>query len=160
MDSYISNHIDKNNLHHAYLIEGNQDIVPEIYKILETLGVNTHNNPDLCIISIDTFKIDDARNLNSLASLKGFSTGKKVFLISTNNFLLEAQNAMLKLFEEPIEDTHFFIITPNIDGLLSTFGSRFYAIRNINSEIVNQDADKFISLSFSERIPDFWRFEL
>ena len=36
----ISQHLDKNNLHHAYLIEGiHNELVPEILKFIEILGI-------------------------------------------------------------------------------------------------------------------------
>ena len=87
-------------------------------KFLESLGIKTSGNPDFCHMSFDSFKIDDARDLKSVEYEKGFGVGKKIFLISANNILLEAQNTLLKIFEEPIKNTHFFIITPNTDVLL------------------------------------------
>src|ERR1035437_6852442 len=101
MSLKILEHIDKNNLHHAYLIEGARDeIVPEILELMAILGVKTNGNPDFQHISVDSFKIKDALNLKSFGRDKGFSDGKKIFLISADNFLLEAQNVLLKMFEE------------------------------------------------------------
>ena len=72
----ISQHLDKNNLHHAYLIEGARDeIVPEITKFIKSLGINTVGNPDFCHISIDNFKIDEAFDLRAMSSDKSFSSG-------------------------------------------------------------------------------------
>ncbi|MEK7060245.1 MAG: hypothetical protein AAB970_01335, partial [Patescibacteria group bacterium] len=78
---------------------------------------------------------------------------KKIFLISANNILLEAQNTLLKIFEEPIENTHFFIITPNTDVLLKTLVSRFYLIKTkpeLAEELKN--AEKFITMPIKNRI--------
>ena len=150
----ISEDLDKNNLHHAYLIEGDrEEIVPEILKFIKSLGIETSGNPDFCHISVDSFKIEDARNLKSVEYEKGFSTGKKIFVISTNNILLEAQNTLLKIFEEPIMDTHFFIIIPDADILLKTLVSRFYLIRTkagLENEL--KEAKKFIAMSLKDRI--------
>ena len=147
-------HLDKDNLHHAYLIEGaHEEIVPEILKFLESLGIKTSGNPDFCHMSFDSFKIDDARDLKSVEYEKGFGVGKKIFLISANNILLEAQNTLLKIFEEPIENTHFFIITPNTDVLLKTLVSRFYLIKTkpeLAEELKN--AEKFITMPIKNRI--------
>jgi len=144
----ILDNLDKNNLHHAYLIEGTEEeIVPEIFKFMEILGIETSANPDFYHISVDSFKIEDARNLKSVEHEKSFSTGKKIFLISANNFLLEAQNTLLKIFEEPIENTHFFIIIPNTDTLLKTLVSRFYLIKTktkLGDEL--KEAEKFIMI--------------
>lgn len=150
----ILKHLDKNNLHHAYLIEGAQEkIVPEIFKFMKNLGIETSGNPDFYHISVDSFKIEDARNLKSVEYEKGFSTNKKIFLISANNFLLEAQNTLLKIFEEPIENTHFFIIVPNANTLLKTLVSRFYLIKTetgLENEL--KEAEKFIVMSLKDRL--------
>ncbi|PIR68981.1 hypothetical protein COX93_03125 [Candidatus Nomurabacteria bacterium CG_4_10_14_0_2_um_filter_30_12] len=151
----ISQHLDKNNLHHAYLIEGVRDeIIPEIFKFLEDLGVKTANNPDFYYMSFDSFKIDDAHNLKSIQYEKSFSLGKKIILISANNFLLEAQNTLLKIFEEPIENTHFFLIVPNKNILLKTLLSRFYLIQ-IKSNLLVEElkyAEKFILMPLKNRL--------
>ena len=150
----ILNNLDRNNLHHAYLIEGAQEeIVPEIFKFMKNLKIETSGNPDFYHISVDSFKIEDARNLKSVEHEKSFSTGKKIFLISANNFLLEAQNTLLKIFEEPIENTHFFIIIPDVNTLLKTLISRFYLIKTktgLKNEL--KAAEKFIVMPPNNRI--------
>ncbi len=147
-------HLDKNNLHHAYLIEGTREkVVPEISAFIKSLGIKILGNPDFCHISLDSFKIEDARNLKSLAVEKGFSKEKKIFIISANNFLLEAQNTLLKMFEEPIENTHFFLIVPDADALLRTLVSRFYLISTRQDLVEEQKgAEKFITMSLQNRI--------
>ncbi|MBP6883833.1 MAG: hypothetical protein KBC06_01210 [Candidatus Pacebacteria bacterium] len=149
----ISEHLNKDNLHHAYLIEGVRgDVVPEILSFLESIGVSVVGNPDFYHISTDSFKIDDARNLKSLSSEMSFTNaGKRIFIISANSFLLEAQNTMLKMFEEPRENTHFFIIVPSTDILLQTLISRFYLIRH-STETATIEAKKFIAMSPRDRI--------
>src|ERR1035437_3222996 len=114
----ISEYLDKNNLHHAYLIEGTSEkIVPEIFKYVESLGVKTSGNPDFSNISIDLLKIKQALDLRSMGSEKGFNSSKKIFIISVNRFSGDAEGVLLKMFEEPIENTHFFIITPDVNVL-------------------------------------------
>ena len=150
----IKEHLNRNNLHHAYLIEGiREEIMPEVLEFIETLGVKTLANPDFYNISLDSFKIEDARNLKSAEYEKSFSLGKKIFLISSNNFLLEAQNVLLKMFEEPIKNTHFFIIVPDASRLLKTFVSRFYLIstkQNLRKELM--EAEKFVNSPLKSRI--------
>ena len=153
MDLKISKHLVKGNLHHAYLIEGsNDDLLPKILNSLKDIGVETKANPDIYRISLDVFKINDAREISTVSTLKGFSENKKIFIIYANNFLVEAQNAMLKIFEEPKENTHFFVITPNITSLIPTFISRFYLIENQHKSTYIKDAQKFISMNLENRI--------
>ncbi len=141
--------LDKNSLHHAYLIEGEkEEILPELFEFLKQI------TSEIIQINLDTFKINDARNLKSYSTEKGFSNeknAKKIFIISANSFLLEAQNSMLKMFEEPIENTHFFVITPDIHNLLPTFVSRFYLI-SCARQGLTQDADKFIKMPLVKRM--------
>jgi hypothetical protein len=149
----IKDHLNKDNLHHAYLIEGaREEVIPELLSFLENIGVSVVGNPDLYHIATDAFKVEDARNLKSFSGEMGFNIeSKKIFLISANSFLLEAQNAMLKMFEEPIENTHFFIIVPDADILLKTLISRFYLIRH-TTNTTTTEAEKFISISLRDRI--------
>ena len=164
----INKHLNKDNLHHAYLVEGARDeIVSQVLKFCEELDIKTLGNPDFVHISIDNFKIEDARNLKSYTAQKSFSSTKKIFIISANNFLLEAQNSLLKIFEEPIENTHFFLIVPDANALLKTLVSRFYLVsarqpaRNASrsdsggglAETENiKDAEKFITMPLKNRI--------
>ena len=78
----INKHLDKNNLHHAYLIEGKKEnIEPEILEFInKSLNIKTSGNPDFYRIFIDNFKIDEALNLRMMGSEKAFSTGKKIFV--------------------------------------------------------------------------------
>jgi hypothetical protein len=150
----IREYLDKENLHHAYLIEGmREEILPEILEFLNDIGIKTAGNPDFLHIHQDSFKIDDARSLKSLASEKSFSAGKRIFIITSNSFLLEAQNSLLKMFEEPIESTHFFLIVPDTNSLLKTLVSRFYLIssgQGLAQEARN--AEKFIKMQLHDRI--------
>lgn len=150
----ILEHLEKGNLHHAYLIEGSrEEILPQVLEYLQNIGINTVGNSDFVHINLDSFKIEDARNLKSFGGQKSYSSTKKIFIVSVNNFLLEAQNSLLKMFEEPISDTHFFIILPDVNVLLDTFISRFYLIKS--DKKINQDFKKaleFIKMPLKNRI--------
>ncbi len=136
--------IDKNNLHHAYLIEGDSaTILPEV---LEFVSDN-----EIIQINLDTFKIDDARNLKSLSIERGYNDRKKFYIISVNSFLLEAQNALLKMFEEPIENTHFIVVVPDVSALLPTFVSRFYSIYS-KQNLDIKEAEQFIAMPALKRV--------
>lgn len=153
----IKEHLDKNKLHHAYLIEGDrEEITKEVFKFIESLGIKTANNADVSNIILDSFKIDDARNLKSYAKEKSFSSdknSKKIFIVSANNFLLEAQNTLLKLFEEPIENTYFFVITTDASALLKTLVSRFYFISTKPESLSElRSAEKFIAMPLKSRM--------
>jgi hypothetical protein len=74
----IEDHLDKSNLHHAYLIEGEREgIMVEVTKFVGRLGINTVGSSDFTCVSFDSLRIEDARNLKSYGSQKGFSSSKK-----------------------------------------------------------------------------------
>lgn len=155
---FLANTFNKDNLHHAYLIEGDRElIIPLIHSFLKEIDFKTIANPDFVEIKIDSIKIDDARNIKSISENKSYSNelnSKKVFIISTNSMLLEAQNTLLKIFEEPASNTHYFFILPSVDGLLKTFTSRFYLVKDLNKEdtLELKQAKNFIKLNLKERI--------
>ncbi|MCX6755229.1 MAG: hypothetical protein NT068_01645 [Candidatus Nomurabacteria bacterium] len=153
----LKKYLNKENLHHAYLIEGNKnDILPLLFSFLEEINVGTIANPDFYNISVDTFKMEDAENFKSSANQKSFSNDlntKRIFIVSANNFLHNAQNTLLKIFEEPKINTHFFLITPDKEVFLPTILSRTYFI-SLKSETGDEikEADKFIKMNLSARL--------
>ena len=149
----IRDHLDKNNLHHAYLLEGvREEIIPEIMAFMEELGIATSNNPDFCEIHIDNFKMDEAMFLRGMTEEKSFVGGKKIFIISANQFSLDAEHALLKMFEEPKKDTHFFLLVPEKGMLLPTLLSRFYHIQAPLQDKDTKEVEAFLKMSSTARI--------
>lgn len=110
-------------LHHANIYLG--DCRKEVYKILEEdLGLKIVGSPDFFFREGESFGIDDARALEKWAISKPFVGDKKVAYIIANALNWEAQNALLKVLEEPTYGTYFFIQLPNLSGVLPTFLSR------------------------------------
>ncbi|MCW9054813.1 MAG: hypothetical protein OQJ98_02420 [Candidatus Pacebacteria bacterium] len=117
-------------LHHAYLIEGNADAVPGMVQCIESvLQVTAIGNPDMHVRAYGSFGIDDGREIQSLESKRAAESGKKIFVIFMERMTREAQNALLKTFEEPTAGTHFFVITPSTKTLLPTLLSRMEVVR-------------------------------
>lgn len=149
----LKKHLNKNNLHHAYLIEGDREnILAELFVFLKDIGINTIGNPDFSYINIDNFKINQAFLLRDMSNQKSFSDNKKIFVISANSFSPDAQGALLKMFEDPKENTHFFIIVPEVDALIRTLVSRFYLIKNEIKNLDNKEIEDFLKSSLSARI--------
>lgn len=150
----INKYLDKDNLHHAYLIEGKkEEIISELFIFLESIGVKTSGNLDFNHLIMDSMKAKDARNIKSQSLERPISDNKKVFVISVNSFLIEAQNTLLKMFEEPIENTIFFVIVPDTAIILPTLLSRFNVIKiKEESKIGLRQAEEFLKMSLSDRI--------
>ncbi len=146
--------LSKDNLHHAYLLLGNrEEILPLVLNFVREIGESTNNNPDFVVSEFDVFKIEDARNFKAQTSEKKFGDGRRIFIILANQFLLEAQNSLLKVFEEPKNDTHIFVISPNTQTFLPTLLSRLYIV-DLNTVSAGSDsieAIKFLKMNLSNR---------
>ena len=142
-------------LHHAYLIEGGtKDTCVSIIDFLaENLGMARAGNPDLWSASFESFGIDDARDLSERASRAPFGE-RKVFIVQMQFITVQAQNALLKVLEEPTDNTHFFILMPNADILLPTVLSRLMRIREESTfrPAVDQRIHLFLAQDTSKRM--------
>ena len=81
-------------------------------------------NPDFFIFEHALFGVDEARELAERASRRPVAGERQIFLIGADSLTREAQNALLKLFEEPGAGTHFFLVVQTTDVLLPTLRSR------------------------------------
>lgn len=70
-------------------------------------------------------KVDMIREMRDTVLSKSY-TGRPTFLILRNTARMQegAQNAMLKLLEEPPEGVYILLVTENVDSLLETIRSR------------------------------------
>lgn len=120
--------MDANNLHHAYFLLGEEKEAEDLIgSLFLNLGITPVGNPDVHIYRDKTFGIDEARILKQRAEAKAFGN-KKFFVIYSPLITGEAQNALLKVFEEPNRDTHFIIVSSK-NLLLPTLLSRLQTIR-------------------------------
>lgn len=145
-----------NILHHAYGIIGNKD---EVIQELETffkkeLKFDIVGNPDFWYGEYDSMDIEDARNLKEMHQNKPTAGERKIFVISANFVGEKAQNAMLKLFEEPAGNTHFFLVLPSVNNILPTLKSRMIIITSegVGSSLIN--AKTFLKSSAGTRMEE------
>jgi len=145
-------------LHHAYLISGTAgDVVPVLTTLISReLGIATAGNPDFWIGEFETFGIDDSRAIKELACRRPFGGERKIFVLCAHFFTREAQNSLLKVFEEPTAHTHFFIITPHSGSLLPTLTSRLFLVTPSGHEERRGDetfsAEAFLKGSKAKRL--------
>lgn len=109
--------------------------------------IKNKKHPDLLVIEkeIDqkTSKIDkeikvsSARKILDFVSLAPFVSKNKVVIIdSIDEMNISAQNAILKILEEPAKNTYIFLVCHNINNVLKTILSR---CREIDIEKYNFD---------------------
>jgi|ERR1035437_912874 site-specific DNA-cytosine methylase len=117
--------------HHAYGIVSDISLRLDIISFLEgEHGVVQHGNPDFFMQKYEVLTIDDARALKELHATRPFTEkGRKFFILEIDSITREAQNALLKIFEEPNEYAHFFLIIPSEELLLPTLRSRLFIVK-------------------------------
>ncbi len=141
------------NLHHAYCIVGDSMIIfSELEKFLEKeLKFHLKNNPDFSYRKFDVMDVDDARALKESHQSMPTVGDKKIFVIEANFITEKAQNAMLKIFEEPSGSTHFFLILPSLNNVIPTLMSRMFIIDEQNETESIIDAKSFLNLAPGKR---------
>lgn len=153
MHSFLEIYKHSDTLHHAYyFIEHKVEEATAKLKNFfeEVIGMRVAGNPDFFHRKYQTFSIEDARNIAENESRKDLGGSRKIFVIETDFITEEAQNALLKVFEEPTQGTHFFIISPQ-DILLPTLRSRMVVIDSKN-ESISSLKDGILSKNLKERM--------
>lgn len=138
-------------IHHAYLTFADTidaSAVPSEYRL---------QSSDVLHIIKDRFGIDDARALITAAQQAPFEAPIRVFVLAASNIAVEAQNALLKLLEEPPQSARFYIVLPQGTQLLPTLASRLHALAiSPEAASVNETpADEFAAwkaLSHAQRL--------
>ncbi len=141
----IKSAIENDTLGHAYLFTGANleklnrsalDIIYEIENINEDelllKRLADGNYSDLLKIGNEdkSIKINDIRKISSFLQMKTVEGTYRIVLISqANNMTIEAQNALLKILEEPYENSLIILLAEVVDAFLPTVLSRVQIIR-------------------------------
>ncbi len=142
------------NIHHAYGLFGDRkQILNEIVTFLEEdLCFDTKGNPDFWLGEFNVLKIDESRSLALKHLNKPVKNDRKFFVISTNFITKDAQNSLLKMFEEPQADTVFFLIAPETIVLLPTLKSRLISYYPISTKIEDNQSVVFLKGNLGKRL--------
>ncbi len=119
--------------HHAYcIVDSRASVVPDLLDELSIQwGIASKGNPDTRVESFEVLGVREVRSLKEAVERKAVLGGKKIFVISARGMTREAQNALLKIVEEPPADTHFFLIIPSLEILLLTLRSRLQILSTV-----------------------------
>ncbi len=161
---YLSSSFARNSLPHALLIVGEKGIGKKtlagiISKALVCTGndvpcsscnscykADNNIHPDIVWLGSDedSVKVDDIRNLKHDAFIRPNDSERKVYILDHAESLTpQAQNAFLKILEEPPHFTFFILLCNNLSDLLPTIVSRTAHI--ILSPLSDEDVGKVIS---------------
>jgi DNA polymerase III delta prime subunit len=141
--------------HHVFLIEGDyEDTKPALLGFFEEeFGIKIAGNPDFRVEDFESFGIDESRELRAMQLRRSFTEGaKKIFIVAAGNFTSEAQNSLLKIFEEPTEDTHFFILTPSAQFFLPTLLSRVVVVSADKGAGNSREVEAFLEKPYAKRL--------
>jgi len=127
--------------HHAQLVR------------TEDISAYTHPETAQTILTTELEKIgiDDVRTITSQAQLRPATNTGQVFVIATTSLTIEAQNALLKLLEEPPQDTSFVLVVPPALQLLPTLQSRIGEETTITNASMNDSWLSFQGASYADR---------
>ena len=144
--------------HNAYFIQSFKDSVLKLKEFLkEKFGISHTRNPDFYYEKFEILGIDESRKIKENHLSKSFSeNSKRIFIIECSGITHEAQNSLLKIFEEPNENSHFFLIMSNPEMLLPTLRSRLFILRGVEQDNTEnpiiKDAENFLKLSKKGKI--------
>lgn len=138
-------------MHHALLLLGSFE-----WALSELPPHLQHEDTDVQHLTGGRMGIDDARALTSAAYQKPLSAPYRYFILGFREYTIEAQNALLKLLEEPPETAQFYIVIENHAKLLPTLLSRLVVEASESSvneaSSVHADARTFMEASYTERL--------
>jgi hypothetical protein len=140
-------------LHHAVVIDGDRSeaLLRARVHVTDVLSLTIEANPDVSIGEFDRFGVDDARALKERASQTPLGD-RQVFVVAAQSLTREAQNGLLKLLEEPPQDTHFILVVPTIELLLTTVRSRVQHLGTVRAPQDTAFAAEFYTATIGERI--------
>lgn len=115
----------------------------------EALGLKGGTHPDLLVFEYGLFSVDDAREVARFASSSPTQGERKLVLIAATRIFHEAQNALLKLFEEPPQGVVLVLVVPSLGQLLPTLRSRVLVLSSGGMSV--NPAEVFLALTAAER---------
>jgi hypothetical protein len=141
--------------HHATVVRG--DRAQAIALIEAQLGIPFSRVPhgDIAYVLREQLSIDDVRELSHTALKRPVLREHFVLIIVADSIGVEAQNALLKLTEDPPPSARFMFILPPSTPLIATLRSRVVEhILHANAEGVT---NSFKALSLKDALRDIAR---
>ena len=139
-------------------------VFQDLYSKLKPKEVKLTNDPDLISLGAEnSIGIDQVRKLKESLSLKSHSFPPKLgFIAQAEKLTPEAQNALLKILEEPIGNSVLILTAPRQENLLSTVVSRCQLINlpekaaiklnPVEIQELSQELEKILNSSPGRRI--------
>ncbi len=112
------------------------------------------NQTEFEFFCYEVLSISEVRKLIQTAYVKPFALPTKTIVIEAASIAIEAQQALLKVLEEPPLTTKFILVLRSLDGLLSTLVSRVALLNNYSTLAVatNETFTIFRQSSYAVRL--------
>lgn len=128
METILDRHFKQGTLHHAYLLVGPAaEILAGLKLFLATTFPELANplaSPDVSWLEYDCLDKERAQALRALTNTRAFGPAGRFIIVAFPALVDEAQEVLLKTFEEPPAGVHFFLVVPSVDFLRPTLLSR------------------------------------
>jgi len=128
--------------HHAILLRANQPLQYE----------HSASENEILYERHERLGIDEARNITTKAHRAPRTADMQTMVVATHVITVEAQNALLKLLEEPPKTTRFVFVLPNGVSVLPTLMSRFGTEQVVTEESENTVWPAFVAAAPAERL--------
>lgn len=147
--------------HHGWLVTGSrEEFVGAVREHAEgLLGRTAVGDVDYSECIVDVFGVEEGHLIRDRAT-RSAGRGNNVFAVWANLYTHPAQNALLKLLEEPVPGTYLFVGAPNAERLLPTVRSRL-AVHTAQHTTQNESAtlvSDFLAVNLAERLAIVGRF--
>jgi DNA polymerase III delta prime subunit len=144
---YLKNCAQNRTLSHAYALIGpnstaRENLLEEFLK--EFVPMNKEEHPDVLQIlpEKEVITIDTVRKARSWLSMTPISSTKKVLIVDgVGKMNTQAQNAFLKILEEPSKNSYIFLLIGHKDQVLQTIYSRIVPLYCISKKIDADDTE-------------------
>ena len=135
--------------HHAYLVRLKEVSFANAKPYIDTFGIT-----EVIFIDVPNFGIDDVRELTFKAFMRPQLGDTQLVVVITKGITFEAQQALLKILEEPPISTAFVFCVPEALSLLPTLLSRFMKFDVFDSDVMpgNTIFDEWRAASVPERL--------
>lgn len=149
----FSKAISDSTLSHSHIIVGEDGLGKSV--LVEEIARNImgKNRDSIDIVRIRPYKdkksisVDQIREMKIEASVMPYEGSKKIFIVyKADSMSLNAQNAMLKTIEEPLEGVYFFLLSENIINLEETIISRCHSHKLY--PLSKDEMNKYIKLNY------------
>jgi len=137
--------------HHAYMVRGSIDEVTRV--ITDVFQMTLHGHPDVYHYQKDVLKIEEARRIREQQSLHPVRGVKTIFVIEAREITFQAQNALLKVFEDPSESTIFFLVVERHTHIVPTLSSRLIEVYPSSSSVNEISVIHSMAYEFLDALP-------